>query len=215
MSGHQPPVCAPPDLEVRAPRSPLPVGATDCHAHVFGRPERYPYAAARAYTPPAVFLDDYLAMHEAIGITRGVLVQSGVHGTDNSVILDAIREHPERLRGVALLAQEITDAALATLHDGGVRGFRSNLVAKTGVQLGAARALAARVKALGWHVQFLLDVEEFPDLDEVFGDFPTEVVIDHMGRPDPRVGVQGRGFQALLRLLRSGRAWAKLSAPYR
>ena len=36
-----------------------------------------------------------------------------------------------------------------------------------------------------------------------------------MGRPDPRRGVDAPGFQALIRLLKSGRGWAKLSAPYR
>ena len=49
----------------------------------------------------------------------------------------------------------------------------------------------------------------------MLGSFATEVVIDHMGRPDPRKGVNAPGFQALIRLLRSGRGWAKLSAPYR
>jgi 2-pyrone-4,6-dicarboxylate lactonase len=75
--------------------------------------------------------------------------------------------------------------------------------------------LSERTKEFGWHVQFLLDVEDHPDLDIVLGNFPTEVVIDHMGRPDPARGVNAPGFQALIRLLKSGRGWAKLSAPYR
>ena len=211
----EPPICAGPQREVRAPREPVPAGAVDCHAHVFGRPEQYPYAATRAYTPPPVFLDDYLAMHDAVGIARGVLVHTGVHGTDNRVMLDALRQHPHRLRGVALIAEHVGDAELEMLDKAGVRGFRVNLAAKTGVQMAPSRRLAERVMPLGWHVQFLLDVEEFPDLDQVLGAFPTEVVIDHMGRPDPRRGVAAPGFQALLRLLRSGRGWSKLSAPYR
>ena len=36
-----------------------------------------------------------------------------------------------------------------------------------------------------------------------------------MGRPDPAQGVNAPGFQALIRLLKSGRGWTKLSAPYR
>ncbi len=64
-------------------------------------------------------------------------------------------------------------------------------------------------------MQFLLDVEDHPDLDTMLGSFATEVVIDHMGRPDPRRGVNAPGFQALTRLLKSGRGWVKLSAPYR
>jgi predicted TIM-barrel fold metal-dependent hydrolase len=40
-------------------------------------------------------------------------------------------------------------------------------------------------------------------------------MIDHMGRPDTRGTVDAPGFQALIRFLKSGRGWSKLSAPYR
>jgi len=101
------------------------------------------------------------------------------------------------------------------LAENGVRGFRVNRTARTGLAFDVARRLAERTKELGWHVQFLLDVEDHPDLDTFLGSFPTEVAIDHIGRPDPRKGVNAPGFQALIRLLKSGRGWAKLSAPYR
>ena len=211
----EPAVCAGPQLQTRKPSFPVPRGAADCHSHVFGPRDRYPYAAKRHYSPPPVFLADYLAMLDALGVERGVLVQTAVHGTDNRVVLDAIAANPDRLRAVALIDESFDDAALDRLHRGGVRGFRVNLVAKIGVQLDEARALAKRVARLGWHVQFLLDVENFPELDRVFGDFPTEVVIDHMGRPDPARGIDAPGFRALIRLLQSGRGWTKLSAPYR
>ena len=82
-----------------------------------------------------------------------------------------------------------------------MRGFRVNRTAKTGLSFEVARKLAERVKDFGWHVQFLLDIEDHPDLDSFLGNFPTEVVIDHMGRPDPKKGVNAPGFQALIRLL--------------
>lgn len=211
----EPAQCAGPDLHTRAPAFKIPANATDCHAHVFGAREKYGYAADRLYTPPPVFLPDYLAMLDALGITRAVVVQSGVHGTNNNVIVDAIAQSNGRLKGIALIPENISDTELERLNAAGVRGFRANLVAKTGVQFDAARKLAARVARLGWHVQFLLDVENFPDLDRVLADFPVEVMIDHMGRPDTRGGVTAPGFQALLRLLKSGRGWSKLSAPYR
>lgn len=211
----EPPLCAGPDLRPRKPSFALPRGATDCHAHVFGPKERYGHASDRLYTPPAVFLKDYLHMLDALGIERAVLVQSGVHGTNNSVIADAIAQSQVRLKGIALIGENISDAELDKLAAAGIRGFRSNLVAKTGVQFDAAKKLARRVKPLGWHVQFLLDIERFPDLDQVLADFPVEVVIDHMGRPDTRGGIAAPGFQALIRLLKNGRGWSKLSAPYR
>jgi 2-pyrone-4,6-dicarboxylate lactonase len=210
-----PPQCAGPDLNPRKPSFALPPGATDCHAHVFGPPQKYGHAADRLYTPPPVFLKDYIHMLDALGIERAVVVQSGVHGTNNDVIVDAIAQSHGRLKGIALIGEKISDRELDRLADAGVCGFRANLVAKTGVQFEGARHLARRVKRLGWHAQFLLDVESFPELDRVLADFPVEVVIDHMGRPDTRRGIDAPGFQALIRLLKNGRGWSKLSAPYR
>jgi predicted TIM-barrel fold metal-dependent hydrolase len=211
----EPAQCAGPDLKPRKPSFTLPAGATDSHAHVFGTEEKYGYASDRLYTPPPVFLKNYLAMLDALGIARAVIVQSGVHGSNNNVIIDAIAQSNGRLKGIALIPENISDAELERLNAGGVRGFRANLVAKTGVQFDAARKLAARVKHLSWHVQFLLDIENFPDLDRVLADFPVEVMIDHMGRPDTRGSVDAPGFQALIRFLKGGRGWSKLSAPYR
>jgi predicted TIM-barrel fold metal-dependent hydrolase len=215
MSATEPAMCAGPLLDVRKPSLKLPPKAVDCHAHVFGPKDQYPYAAARLYTPPPVLLEDYFAMHRATGFQRGVLVQTGLYGNDNSFIVDSIKAHPTRLRGIALIGEDISDKELQHLADNGVRGFRVNRTAKTGLAFDVARRLSERVKDLGWHVQFLLDIEDHPDLDTMLGSFATEVVIDHLGRPDPRRGLGAPGFQALLRLLKSGRGWVKLSAPYR
>ena len=207
--------CAGPHLDVRKPKLKLPPNAADCHCHVFGPREKYPWAANRLYTPPPVTLDHYLAMLDATGFARGVMVQTGLYGADNRFIVDAIKAHPKKLRAVALIDETFSDRALQDLAEAGVRGFRVNRTAKTGLAFDVARRLAERTRHLGWHVQFLLDVEDHPDIDRFLGDFPTEVVIDHMGRPDTRTGVGAPGFQALIRLLQSGRGWAKLSAPYR
>ncbi len=211
----EPSICPGPDPHPVKPFFALPSGATDCHAHVFGPREQYGYADDRLYTPAPVYLKDYIAMLDAIGFERGVLVQTGVHGTNNSVIVDAIAQSNGRLRGIALLREDVTDAELDALDRAGVRGFRANLVAKVGVQFDAAKKLAARVARLGWHAQFLLDIEDFPDFDRIAAEFPSEMVVDHMGRPDPVKGINAPGFQALIRALKSGRVWSKLSAPYR
>ena len=210
------PVSAPPDLHVKQPKVKLPPGSTDCHAHVFGSPDRFPYASNRFFNPPpGIHLQQYNDMHRALGVSRGVVVHSGAHGTDNAVLLDALARSGGRLRGVALIHERMTDDELGRLAAAGVRGYRANLVSRLGIQLEEARRLAARVAKLGWHAQFLLDIESFPDLDRQLADFPIEVVIDHMGRPNTGGGTHAPGFQSLIRLLRSGRGWSKLSAPYR
>ncbi|HEU0084181.1 MAG TPA: amidohydrolase family protein, partial [Bradyrhizobium sp.] len=76
------PACPPP-LEPTRPKEPPPPNACDTHAHVFGPAARFPYADDRSYTPPDAPLAKYLAMLDAVGFDRGVLVQGSAHGRDN------------------------------------------------------------------------------------------------------------------------------------
>src|SRR5438445_13410485 len=119
------PACLPP-RPVSRPKVPLPPGACDTHAHVFGPADRFPYAADRSYTPPDAPLEKYLGMLDAIGFTRGVLVQGRPHGRDNAAMLDALAQCPDRLRGVAVAEAEVSPADLREWDRLGVRGLRSN-----------------------------------------------------------------------------------------
>src|SRR5581483_5283050 len=103
------PYCAAPDPHPHAPRFAMPANACDTHAHLFGPPERYPYQANRGYTPPDATDAAYGALHRALGVTRGVLTQPSVYGTDNRRMLDAVARNPERLRAVAAIDAAITD----------------------------------------------------------------------------------------------------------
>lgn len=207
-------ICPMPDLNTRPSTIEVPRGAVDSHCHIYGAPEQYPYKTTPFYLPPKVTVDDYIRMLDAIHVDRGVLVHAAIF-RDNALVVDAMKAHPGKFRAVAIVDETITDKELEQLHAAGCRGFRANIVLGKGIQLDGARKVAARVRHLGWHAQFLLDCEAFPQMDETFADFPTEVVIDHMGRPVVAKGIEAPGFQALIRLLKNGRAWSKCSAPYR
>ena len=59
---------------------------------------------------------------------------------------------------------------------------------------------------------------EAGDLPRIVGpllDAGVNVVVDHFGRPDPRLGVDDPGFRYLLGAGGSGRLWVKISAVYR
>src|ERR1700710_1174037 len=116
------PACLPP-RDVSRPRTPLPPGACDTHAHVFGPAERFRYADDRSYTPPDAPLDKYLGMLDATGFARGVLVQGSAHGRDNSAMLDALEQQPDRLRGVAVADADISHDELREWNRVGVRGL--------------------------------------------------------------------------------------------
>jgi predicted TIM-barrel fold metal-dependent hydrolase len=91
---------------------------------------------------------------------RAALVQGSAHGRDNSAMLDALANHPQRLRGVAVADQNVPPEELRRWHGLGIRGLRFNhffqggqLHYRGGVPLEAARALAPVMRELGWHLQ--------------------------------------------------------------
>ena len=213
------PLCAAPDPDPRAPKRTLPAKSCDCHAHICGPADQFAYAATRVYTPPDALLPSYLALLGTLGIARAVLVQPSIYGADNTVLLAALDELGESARGVAVVNHDVGDAELGRLHASGVRGVRLNLVDVKNpsgtLPLGEARALATRIRPLGWHMELLIHVDGVPDLDAQLADFPVDLVFGHLGYIRPGQSPDNRGFQALLRLMAGGRAWVKLTGPYR
>ena len=214
------PTCAPPDFKPRKPRLVLPPLACDSHAHILGPAAHYAYSPARVYTPPYCLLPDYRHMLKTLGVERAVLVQPSVYGTDNTAMLDAMKAAGKRFRGVAVVSDDISETELRNLHDAGVRGVRVNIVdvkdRKPGtLPFDSLKKLAQRVRPLGWHMEFLMHIDEFPDLDRTFADFPVDIVLGHLGYMRTDKGLDAPGFQALLRLIKSGRCWVKFTGPYR
>jgi len=211
---------AAPDANPRKPRIAVPPLACDCHAHVFGAESRYPMIPAALYGPAdAAGAADFRRMLDALGVERAVLVQPSAYGTDNRAMLDALATDPGRLRGIAVVPFDVDARTLDRLHASGVRGVRCNIV---DLKSGAGRlprdelmALAQRVQPLGWHIELLLHANEFPNLDRDFADFPVAVSFGHLGYAPAASGTHSAGFRALLRLARDGKAWVKLTGPYR
>ena len=214
------PECAGPDFNPRSPKRGLPRRACDTHAHIMGPKASFAYSPARIYTPPDCLLSDYLHMLDTLGVERAVLVQPSVYGTDNTVMLEAMKTASGRLRGVAVVEEDISETDLKALNDAGVRGVRVNIVdvkeRKPGtLPMAALTKLALRIAPLGWHMEFLMHADEFPDLDRLFADFPVEIVLGHLGYLTIGKAPDDPGFQALLRLMKTGRSWVKLTGPYR
>jgi 2-pyrone-4,6-dicarboxylate lactonase len=214
------PACAGPDFNPRQPKRRLPSRSCDSHAHILGPKATYAFSPARVYTPPDCLLSDYIHMLDILGIERAVLVQPSVYGTDNTVMLEAMKKAGNRLRGVAVVEADISDDELKALDAAGVRGARVNIVdvkdRKPGtLPMDSLKALAGRIAPLGWHMEFLMHADEFPDLDSAFADFPVDIVLGHLGYLTIGKTLDDPGFQALLRLMKAGRAWVKLTGPYR
>lgn len=189
--------------------------ACDCHCHVFGPVDRFPYVEERNYTPPEASLERYLALLRHLGLERTVIVQPSIHGFDNAVTEDAIARIGENARGVAVVHPGIDAAELKRLNAAGFRGVRFNLFHKGGsTPLDAMESLARKVAPLGWHVQIYMFGKDMPEVAPRLESLQADVVIDHLGHFDATQDTKQEGFQHLLRLMEKGRCWVKV-CPYR
>ena len=186
----------------------------DCHVHVFDA-----NAPARAghYRP----LNRPLAQIEALALPHGVrhlvLVQPSVYGSDHTVMLKALALEPGRHRGVAVVANHISDAELDALHAAGVRGVRLNLVSPVGESLDPARrfaALAPRLQRLGWHLQWYVHAHQLPLVAELHRASALPCVLDHLAGFGAQVTNDHPAWHAAAALAAQG-AWLKLSGWYR
>ena len=201
------------------PQIAVPPNACDCHVHVFGDPAAFPLSPGRLYTPGPATSCDLLALLDSIGVWRAVIVQPTPYGADNRCLVDALGRLAGRARGVIVLETPVTDEELSALNLAGVRGIRVNLETVGANDPKAAardiRAAAATAEKMGWHVQTYASLAMVAALHDVMLDLPVPLVIDHFGRAQAKRGISQPGFDALLSLVTSGKAYVKLSAPYR
>jgi len=191
-----------------------PPGATDCHMHIYGPPERYPVAPSNPSPVPFAYdLPRYRAVQARLGLTRTVVVQPTAYGADNACTLDAVAALGEA-RAVVVVTPETPEDELRRLHAAGARGARAFMLNGGLVPWERLPALAAHVAPLGWHVQLQFDGGEMPEREALIAALPCDVVIDHLGRFHDPVPPEAPPVRALLRLMETGRVWVKASSPY-
>ncbi len=193
-----------------------PITGIDSHAHVFSR--ELNLTAARRYTPGYdATLGEYLEQLQTHGLSHGVLVQPSFLGTDNSYLLAALRQAPERLRGVVVLERSVSRETLNDMARLGVVGVRLNLMGKAlpDFRDSAWQDFFGHIAELDWHVELHRQVEDLPGLLLQLMPLGIKLVIDHFGRPDARLGVDQPGFREMLELGSRGQVWMKVSGIYR
>lgn len=207
------PECLGPRERPSKPRWTLPEGAWDTHFHALGPQARFPYAAKRKYTPPGAPLEQAIALHDALGIARGLVVHANTHGFDNAVDLDAVARSGGRYLAVVRLDGTATREGCIALHAAGARGVRFAFNPQHGGTLDEAvfdRVLRA-IEGLGWFVELHFDANALPGLQSWLAGIPAPVVIDHFGRVDPALGVNQEPFGVLCGLMQRENFWVKLS----
>jgi len=194
------------------PKFTPPPGAVDAHCHVFGPMAQFPFSPKAKYLPEDAGPDKLFALRDMLGFTRNVIVQASCHGTDNAATLNAIAvagvdaEGVPLARGVAVVDPAISEAELAALHEGGMRGIRFNFLKRLVDDAPKDKFLdvSKRLPA-GWHVVIYFEADILEELRPFMDAIPVPIVIDHMGRPDVTQGPDGADMKAFRALL-NGRA---------
>jgi predicted TIM-barrel fold metal-dependent hydrolase len=192
----------------------------DCHVHILD-PDRFPYRKDAIYLPAqheTAAVEQLIDVFDASGITHGLVVTPMAgYQSDNSVTLDALSRYPKRLRGIAVVEADVTEAEVDRLVESGVAGIRIDLIGRGTdyvCTLGGKRLLnMMRDRKLITQIQY-----EFDQLAEVGGILSAEaglLVIDHAGRPDVARGSEQPGFKSLLKLAEREHVAVKLSGPFR
>ena len=201
------------------PLFPMPQQACDSHVHVFEAAVKYPSVDAPHYTLPDGNLEKLQGMTEVLALQRFVIVQPSYYGTDNSCMLDALSAAGPRARGVAMVEETCADQELRAMHVRGVRALRLDLVLRSSWPMADLIAYiehnVRRTRALGWHVQFYTPGWLVRDLLPFLAALDANFVIDHMGYMLESDGLTHTDFDRLIEVIRGGRGWIKLSAPYR
>lgn len=204
--------------EPTKPQFKLPVGAIDAHCHVFGPGNIFPFAPERKYTPCDASKEQLFNLRDFLGFDRNVIVQATCHGDDNSALVDALLSSRGRARGVATVRPEVSEESLERMHAAGVRAVRFNFVKRLVDPKPDAYYLSIveRIKKFGWHVVIYFEADDLVERWNLFTNLPTDVVVDHMGRPDVSKSIDGPEFDLFLRFMRENRnVWTKVTCPER
>jgi predicted TIM-barrel fold metal-dependent hydrolase len=191
----------------------MPCGAWDTHFHVLGPTAKFAYSPTRKYTPPDATLQDCRAMHERLGIERGLVVHANTHGFDNAVDLDAVAQTEGRYLAVVRLDERASVAGCRALHRAGARGVRFAFNPQHGGALDLAifDHVLRSIEGLGWFVELHFDGASLPELERWIAGIEAPVLIDHFGRIDPGPGLEQAPFAALARLAGRDHVWIKIS----
>jgi predicted TIM-barrel fold metal-dependent hydrolase len=185
-------------------------GGWDTHIHVFDGGG----LAGSHYTPPVSTIEMWRQSASQIGVSHAVLVQPSVYGTDNGVLLAALRATNGIHRGVVVIDPDTPEDELVEMHALGVRGVRINLVSPVGNAGVDIDRLAERIAPLGWHMQFYAAPAHWERIVEIQKRWQIAMVLDHFAGMRPGVALTKAEANNLHTLANNG-AWIKCSAIYR
>jgi predicted TIM-barrel fold metal-dependent hydrolase len=188
----------------------------DCHVHVFK--QDMPLVGSPRHKPAYSFTGEQLVETlDQHGVALAVIAAASPWGDYNDYIIEVLRRYP-RLRGTVILDPSVERMVLEQMKRDGVVGVRLPFISMAqvpDVTTPEYRRFLYRLADLDWHVHPHIEGDKLPQLLPGLEAAGVKIVIDHIGRPDPKTGVNGEGFRRMLASIEKGRTWVKLSAAYR
>ena len=191
----------------------MPKNACNSHLHIID--PKFPNDGKAAEQIGTI--NTYMNIAGKLHLDRAVFVQAKPFGCDNACLLDAIRKFGRSNSvGIAVVTNEATNAELKKLNDGGVKGIRFSVWNPNNavVSFDDCLPLSKRVYDFGWNMQLHMSAKQLAERIEIIKQIPGKIVIDHMGRMDPNLGVNDPALPVLLSLIDRGNVWVKISGPY-
>ncbi|BDX02524.1 2-pyrone-4,6-dicarboxylate hydrolase [Marinomonas pontica] len=187
----------------------------DCHNHIFD-PQQFPYQADSPYAPEGhevATADYFLQVLETYGVSHALLIgpNSAYGENDNRALLDAIARSNGRFKGMAVVKQDTLSEELATLKSQGIVGVTFNVAYYGFEHFARSLPLMDRLADLEMIVQVQVENEQMLRLAPLLMQTKATILIDHCGRPNLEHGVNNAGFQAILALAKTQRAYIKIS----
>jgi D-galactarolactone isomerase len=185
----------------------------DCHFHIFD--DRFTQVGSRKRA--AATVAQYREFQASLGLSKGVLIAPSSYGIDNACLLEAMRQFgSDDFRAVVIAPPDAGAAELRAFHAAGARGLRLYAGHDDFPDASTLRRLAGRMAEIGWHLQFVGEVqrEAIADLAPLLAQLPCDMVFDHFGFAPQPTAEASRTADALRKLLDTGRVYVKLSGMY-
>ena len=146
-------------------------------------------------------------------------MQPSVYGTDNSCLLESLKQLGSSARGIAVIDERTGEKNLEEMDNAGVRGIRINLgtAGQNDPEIARhrLRTAIAQIKDRNWHIQLYTKPDVICAIKDEIRAAPIPIVLDHFAGAQSQLGVLQPGFQDILRLVQDGNAYVKISGAYR
>ncbi len=188
----------------------------DPHVHVWKNDPAFPWPEENKKPPSEDrTAEDLLALMDAHGVEKTVLVQVIHYRWDNSYVADVIRRYPDKFMGVGRINPEdpaAADHVSMWTEEYGLHGVRLSPARDASEDWFTSPAMDpifARAQDLGIPMLILTGPKRLPDLARLLDKYPDlDTVIDHMADVHPD---DAEGRKLLSDMARYPRVYVKIS----